>query len=109
MLKHKLFAACVVVCSLTPCFFAQPIAPADLPAGEMQKKARTACTTCHESRIIVQQRLSKTAWAKEVDKMVKWGAILNASDRDALIDYFSVNFPPEKAPYTAPRSARAKH
>jgi len=75
----------------------------------MQSKARTACTTCHEANIVVQQRLSKAAWTKEVDKMVKWGAILNPSDRDALIEYLSSNFPPEKPPYVAPRSARLKH
>jgi len=74
----------------------------------MQHKAQTACTTCHDSSIIVQQRLSKAAWTREVDKMVKWGAILNPSDRDPLIEYFSANFPPEKAPYVSPRSARAK-
>ena len=32
-----------------------------LPAGPMQEKAVAACSTCHEARIIVQQRLSKPA------------------------------------------------
>lgn len=80
----------------------------ELPGGEMQGKARTACMTCHDSRIIVQQRLNKAAWTKEVDKMAKWGAILDASDRDPLIDYLSTNFPPDKPVYVAPRSARRK-
>jgi hypothetical protein len=40
----------------------------------MQEKGVAACSTCHESRIIVQQRLSKPVWTKEVDKMIKWGA-----------------------------------
>ena len=75
----------------------------DLPAGEMQAKARTACMECHESRIILQQRLNKAAWTKEVDKMIKWGAVVDAKDRDALIDYLSTNFPPEKAPEPASR------
>ena len=77
----------------------------DLPAGAMQAKATTACTECHEARIIVQQRLSKAAWTKEVDKMVKWGAVVDANDRDALIDYLSTNFGPEKPAYDAPRSS----
>jgi hypothetical protein len=76
-----------------------------LPEGAMQAKATTACTECHEARIIVQQRLSKAAWTKEVDKMVKWGAVVDASDRDALIDYLSTNFSPEKPPYEPPRSS----
>ncbi len=36
---------------------------ADLPAGAMQAKATATCLECHEARIILQQRLSKAAWA----------------------------------------------
>jgi hypothetical protein len=70
----------------------------------MQERAATACTSCHEARIIVQQRLSKAAWTKEMDKMIKWGAEVDPKDRDALIDYFSANFGPDQAPYEAPRT-----
>src|SRR6266566_5499964 len=77
----------------------------ELPAGAMKQKATTACLECHEARIIVQQRLSKPVWTKEVDKMVKWGAVVEANDRDALIDYLSTNFSPDQAPYEAPRSS----
>jgi|SRR5579859_3222107 len=75
-----------------------------LPAGPMQQKAAEACSSCHESRIIIQQRLSKPAWAKEVDKMIKWGAEVDAKDRDAMIDYFSTNFGPDLPAYAAPRT-----
>lgn len=77
----------------------------ELPPGAMQAKATTACTECHEARIIVQQRLSKATWTKEVDKMMKWGAVVDASDHDALIDYLSTNFNPDQPPYAPPRSA----
>ncbi len=80
----------------------------DLPAGAMQQKAATACTECHEARIILQQRLSKAAWTKEVDKMIKWGALVDTSDHDALIDYLSTNFGVDHPPYQAPRSAASK-
>jgi hypothetical protein len=79
-----------------------------LPRGPMHDKAMTACTECHEARIIVQQRLSKAAWAKEVDKMVKWGAVVDSADREALIDYWSSNFGPGQPPYVPPRSATIK-
>jgi hypothetical protein len=82
--------------------------PDDLPPGAMQQKARTACTTCHDAHIVVQQRLSEAVWGKEVDKMIKWGAILDPSDRDALVNYFSTNFAPDRPAYVAQRSARAK-
>jgi hypothetical protein len=75
-----------------------------LPAGPAKEKAEAACLTCHEARIIVQQRLSKPAWTKEVDKMMKWGAEVDPKDRDALIDYFSANFGPDQPAYAAPRS-----
>jgi hypothetical protein len=87
-------------------FSAKPTA--DLPSGPMQAKATTACTECHEARIILQQRLSKTAWTKEVDKMTKWGAVVDPADREALIDYLSENFSPDKPPYQPPRSASLK-
>jgi mono/diheme cytochrome c family protein len=78
---------------------------ADLPAGAMQAKATTSCLECHEARIILQQRLSKAAWTKEVDKMTKWGALVDPADRDALIDYLSSNFSPDKPPYDPPRTS----
>ena len=80
----------------------------DLPAGDMQAKATTACTECHEARIILQQRLSKAAWTKEVEKMTKWGAVVDAGDRDALIDYLSSNFSPDRPAYEPQRTAANK-
>jgi hypothetical protein len=91
-----------------PPFAASQKATEDLPPGSMQAKATTSCLECHEARIILQQRLSKAAWTKEVDKMMKWGAVVDASDRDALIDYLSTNFSPEQAAYEAPRTSAEK-
>ena len=87
---------------------AQPRTTAELPAGPMQAKATTTCTECHEARIILQQRLSKAAWAKEVDKMTKWGAVVDPADREALIDYLSANFSPDKPAYEPPHTANGK-
>ena len=108
MYKHKILATTVLVATCVPILWAQsPSTAPDLPPGEMQAKARTACTECHEARIILQQRLSKAAWSKEVDKMIKWGAVVDPKDRDALIDYFSTNFTPQKPVETAPRVAKS--
>jgi hypothetical protein len=76
----------------------------ELPAGDVKDKAAAACLSCHEARIIVQQRLSKAAWTKEVDKMTKWGAEVDPKDRDSLIDYFSANFSPDQPAYEAPKT-----
>ena len=103
MCKHS-----VAITGLTPFLVgfihAQQPSPSELPEGPMQAKATTACAECHEARIIVQQRLSKAAWTKEVDKMVKWGAVVETQDHDALVDYLSNNFSVDKAPYVAGRS-----
>ncbi len=80
-----------------------PTAP--LPPGDAKEKAEAACLACHEARIIVQQRLSKVAWTKELDKMIKWGAEVDPKDRDALIDYFSANFNADQPIYEAPNTA----
>ena len=80
----------------------------DLPAGPVQAKVRTACTECHDSYIIRQQRLSGKAWAKEVDKMIKWGAVVDSGDRNAFIDYLSISFPPDKLADAAERVASGK-
>ena len=94
--------AVFLVALITPVLRAQ--SDSELPAGPMQAKATTACAECHEARIIVQQRLSKAAWTKEVDKMTKWGALVDPQDRDALIDYLSTNFGVDKPPYVAERT-----
>jgi hypothetical protein len=74
----------------------------------MRAKATTACLECHEARIILQQRLSKAAWTREVDKMTKWGAVVDPNDRDSLIDYLSAAFGPERPPYQPPRTSTEK-
>jgi hypothetical protein len=76
---------------------AQGAAP-ELPTAPITPKVKTACMECHDSGILVQQRLDKKAWTKEVDKMVKWGALVDATDREAFIDYFVANFGADKPP-----------
>jgi mono/diheme cytochrome c family protein len=110
--KVSAIAFWMVMLILTTRVLAQKITPAsptaELPAGPMQAKATTSCLECHEARIILQQRLSKAAWTKEVDKMTKWGAVVDPADRDALIDYLSTNFSPDKPPYEPPLTAARK-
>ena len=101
-------ALVVITLALTSTLAWSQKAAEDLPAGALQAKATTSCLECHEARIILQQRLSKAAWTKEVDKMMKWGAVVDAADRDALIDYLSANFSPDQPPYEPPRTSTGK-
>ena len=107
--KPLLIISTIAVATLATALAAQKSVPAnvtaDLPPGPMQAKATAACMECHEARIILQQRLSKAGWTKDVDKMTKWGALVDPADRDALIDYLSSTFSPDKPAYEPPRTA----
>jgi hypothetical protein len=107
MSRHEYLTILPVALLAVSCVWAQSTHTPELPAGPMQAKATTACAECHEPRIILQQRLSKTAWTKEVDKMVKWGAVVDPQDRDAFVDYFSTNFGVDQKEYVADRSVGA--
>lgn len=75
--------------------------PADAPAGTpapepglaVPSSFRQACLVCHEDNVIRQQRLTRTQWDREIDKMVRWGAKVKDSDRPAILDYLSKSFP----------------
>jgi cytochrome c5 len=54
------------------------------------------CLTCHEADLVVQQRLARGTWAREVDKMVRWGAAVGESEKDALVDYLAARFGPRR-------------
>jgi len=103
-LQYGLTIAAALLCSL-PLLRAQS---PTLPPGPMQQKVITGCTECHDASIIVQQRLSKSAWTKEVDKMTKWGAVVDSADLGGFIDYLSSNFPPDKPAENMPRTASGK-
>ncbi len=100
------FALCVVA---FPLLLMQAQGPApELPAAPIMPKVKTACTECHDSGMLVQQRLDKKTWGKEVDKMTKWGALVEPAERDAFIDYLTSNFGPEKPPAAPQYKAAAK-
>ena len=52
------------------------------------------CTICHSSDLITQQRLDRSMWTKEVDKMIKWGAPVRPEERKFLLDYLSTSYGP---------------
>ena len=55
---------------------------------------KRACTTCHETDIIEQQRLTRGRWVGSVDKMIRWGATVTPEEKDALVDYLAARFGP---------------
>ncbi|MGH9765811.1 MAG: c-type cytochrome [Blastocatellia bacterium] len=69
----------------------------DLPEGKGVELARDKCVNCHEADLIVSQRLSRQGWVREVEKMIRWGAVVSDSEKEILVDYFAANFKPRSA------------
>ena len=48
---------------------------------------------CHERDLIAQQRLTRSGWAREVDKMIRWGAPVSEADKSGLVDFLAERYP----------------
>jgi cytochrome c5 len=64
----------------------------ELPAGPGREVVVARCVACHEADLITQQRLTRAAWQRSVDKMVRWGAVVDATEREPLLDYLAAQF-----------------
>ena len=73
----------------------------DLPEGKGVEVARDKCLLCHEADLIVSQRLSRQGWTREVEKMIRWGAVVNDAEKEVLVDYFAARFAPRRATQAA--------
>ncbi len=54
---------------------------------------RRACLMCHGADLTEQQRLSPTGWTREVEKMMRWGAVVGDMEKSALVDFLSTRYP----------------
>ena len=66
----------------------------ELPPGPGREVVAARCLTCHEADLISQQRLSRAAWGRSVDKMVRWGATVETGEREPMLDYLAAQFAP---------------
>ena len=96
----KLVVAC---CALGLSLHATP--KQDLPVGVGADVVRAKCVLCHEADLIVQQRLSRPGWVREVEKMIRWGTVVNDAEKETIIDYLAANFGPKPASVIPPSSA----
>ena len=74
-----------------------PIIGQELPAGPGREMVTTRCVSCHEPDLITQQRLTRAGWSRSLDKMVRWGATVEAGEREPMLDYLSAHFAPKPA------------
>lgn len=73
----------VGVLCLGPAALAQEPRP---PTSQVPDVVRARCVTCHGVDLIQQQRLNRAGWERELDKMTRWGAVVPAAERPALVD-----------------------
>lgn len=64
----------------------------ELPTGQGADTVRARCISCHGIELIVQQRLTREGWLREVEKMTSWGAVVAPGEQDALLDYLAASF-----------------
>ena len=67
-----------------------------LPPGPTRAKITAACTQCHNTTRITEQRLSRQQWSDQLDKMEGLGAVIPEGDRNAFLEYLTKNFGPSK-------------
>jgi len=90
-----LISAVIILFNLQP--VSANAARQDLPEGKGVELARDKCTVCHEADVIMGQRLSRQGWTREVEKMVRWGAVVSDAEKAVLVEYFSERFKPGNA------------
>ena len=66
-----------------------------LPPGDGRQAVLESCTNCHNLRVVVNARLSRAAWAKDVNDMIQRGAPLFPEEIDPIIAYLSKAFGPD--------------
>jgi hypothetical protein len=54
-------------------------------AAEGAHVLRCGCLSCHGEDLIASQTLNEIGWGREVDKMVRWGAVVSDTERTALV------------------------
>lgn len=81
-----------VVSKLSP--EGSPTAPPLADAAAKNPAAyQQSCLACHEEDVIRQQRLTRAQWEREMDKMIRWGAKVKPTDREAILNHLSTRFP----------------
>jgi mono/diheme cytochrome c family protein len=64
----------------------------DLPSGKGAAIVQAKCLSCHEADLIRQQRLTRAGWERELDKMLRWGAVILPDERSVVIEYLAANW-----------------
>jgi mono/diheme cytochrome c family protein len=66
-------------------------------AGPAAELVARRCLMCHDERLIDQQRLTASGWARTVEKMIGWGASLTDSEKTLLIEDLATLLPASRS------------
>jgi hypothetical protein len=72
--------------ALCGCALAATISAQEPPTRAGDALLRSRCLGCHDDALIRQQRLTREAWSREVDKMIGWGAVVSSTEKPLLLD-----------------------
>jgi DMSO/TMAO reductase YedYZ molybdopterin-dependent catalytic subunit len=87
---HNVVHAVRLNATSSPKPMAAPAAPPDV---EAPASFRQVCLGCHGEEAMAQQRLNRTQWEREVEKMQRWGARVTPENKDAIVDYLHKRYP----------------
>ncbi len=62
-------------------------------AVEAPAAFKQTCLGCHGGEAIEQQRLNRTQWEREIEKMQRWGANVTPENKESLVDYLANRYP----------------
>ena len=91
---HRVRTIALMACSIA---IAGAVGAQELPAGPGRDVVTTRCVSCHETDLIAQQRLTRTGWGRSIDKMIRWGAVVETDERGPMLDYLAAHFAPQPA------------
>ena len=74
---------------LAASFGVEPTRAADETTSKGAALLKARCQTCHDLRLIEQQRLNAEGWGRELDKMIGWGASLTDSEKEILVEHLA--------------------
>ncbi|CAI2717119.1 hypothetical protein [Nitrospina watsonii] len=83
---------CVLVLLVAPCLWAQEDDPnAGLPQGQGRDAVIANCTACHNAALILQNRMSRSAWDALITWMQEEQGLweLEPEVRNSILDYLA--------------------
>jgi hypothetical protein len=63
-----------------------------IPEGKGSDIFQMSCMSCHDDKPVAALKRDRTAWAREIEKMINWGAYVPDGRRDELIEYLTTAF-----------------